>query len=279
MATVFKSSVLSRIFKALIILAAVFVSLLPLYWILITSFKSVIDIFQSNPLVPPQNPIYSNYTELFTAETTLRAILNSFIVTVVTTALGLLIGLLAAYSIYKFQFRGKRAFFVGVLIVRVLPPVVMVVPFFLLFKFLGLLDSVWGLVLSYPFMILPLNIWMLSGFLTDIPKSVEESARIDGAPLFTVLFRIIVPIIAPGIAATAVFSIIGCWNEYIIASVITSSMESQTVPIILSLQITTWGTFWGKICALTLFMITPMLIFSFFVQKYMARGLTAGAVK
>jgi ABC-type glycerol-3-phosphate transport system permease component len=88
-----------------------------------------------------------------------------------------------------------------------------------------------------------------------------------------------VPIIAPGIAATAVFSIIGCWNEYIIASVITSSMESQTVPIILSLQITTWGTFWGKICALTLFMITPMLIFSFFVQKYMARGLTAGAVK
>jgi len=270
---------LKLIFRYILIAAAIFVSILPLYWLLLTSFKTVVNIYQLNPLLPTRTPIFTNYTELFSSKTTIRAIFNSFVVTIIVTSISLVIGILASYSIYRFKFKGRVAFFISLLIVRVLPPVVMIIPFFLLFKYIKLLDNIMALIISYPFMILPLVIWMISGFLSDIPKSIEESARVDGASLFGVLFKIIIPLIAPGIAATAIFSIIGCWNEYILASILTSSMESQTVPIILSLQITMWGTFWGKICALAIFMIIPMLIFTFFVHKYMARGLTAGAVK
>jgi multiple sugar transport system permease protein len=266
-------------FNYILIIIAILISILPLYWLLITSFKKVVDIYQGNPLLPTATPIFKNYTELFSTKETIRAILNSFIVTISVTSISLFLGILAAYSIYKYKFKGSTAFIVGVLILRVLPPVVMIIPFFLLFKYIRLLDNVLALIISYPILTLPLVIWMLTGFLSEIPKSIEESARVDGASFFGVLFKIIIPLIAPGIAATAVFSIIGCWNEYIIASIITSTVKSQTVPIILSLQQTMWGTYWGKICALSIFMIIPMVIFAFFVQKYMASGLTAGAVK
>jgi len=267
------------IFRYILIAVFIFVSILPIYWLILTSFKTVVDIYQLNPLLPTHTPVFTNYTELFSAKETIRAIFNSSIVTITVTSISLVVGILASYSIYRFKFKGRIAFFISILIVRILPPAVMTIPFFLLFKYAKLLDNVMALIISYPFMVLPLVIWMITGFLSDIPKSIEESARVDGASLFGVLFKIIIPLIAPGIAATAIFSVIGCWNEYILASVITSSVESQTVPIILSLQITMWGTFWGKICALAIFMITPMLIFTFFVHKYMARGLTAGAVK
>ena len=266
-------------FRYVVIILGILISIIPLYWLAITSFKNVVDIYQVNPLLPTTTPVFTNYTELFSTEQTTRAIINSILVTITVTSVSLVIGILAAYGIYRFNFKGRRNFLVSILIARVLPPVVMTVPFFLLFKNLNLLDSILGLIICYPFIVLPLAIWMLTGFISDIPKSIDESARIDGATLFGVLFKIIIPLIGPGIAATAIFSIVGCWNEYIIASILTSTMESQTVPIILSLQITQWSTYWGKICALAIFLIIPMMIFTFFVHKHMARGLVAGAVK
>jgi len=274
-----KRKTILSILSYFIIIIAIVLTVFPIYWTFITSFKTPVDIYEGNPLLPPTKPIFTNYMEVFLEKYVVDAIGNSVIVVLSTTFISLLLGILAAYSIYRFKFKGKRTWFIGVIIIRTLPPVVSLIPFYILFTRMGLIDTKLGLILSYSSFTLPFVIWMTSGFFKEIPKDIEESARVDGASWFVALFRIMIPLAAPGIVATAIFSVIGAWNEYIIATIITQTAKSQTVPIVLGFQVTNWGIYWGKICALSFFMLIPVMIFAFFIQRYMARGLTAGALK
>jgi multiple sugar transport system permease protein len=271
-------------------------ALFPIVWAYLSSLKMPQEIF----VLPPQfifRPTLHNYevvlglsigTELEgMTEATAgagvvsqfpRYFLNSVIVSVGTTLLALVIGCSAAYSLARFRFAAKKYILLSIIFVRMIPSVVLVIPFFAVFQALGLIDTHLGLILAYLSFNLPFTIWMMRGFFVDIPVELEESAMIDGASRLQALLRIVLPLAAPGMAATAVFALLLSWNEFLFAVLLTSDNSKTLSPSILS-YMTDKAVLWGRLYAAGGMVLLPVLVFSLFVQKYIARGLTGGAVK
>ncbi len=192
--------------------------------------------------------------------------------------MSLVLGSLAAYGFARFKWkkRDSRAFWV--LSQRFLPPMAIIVPYFMIASFLKLLDTYLLLIICYTSFNLPFTMWMMRGFIEDIPAELEESARVDGCTHAQSLLRIVLPLVVPGMAATAIFCIMNCWNEFVFANFLTT-INAKTVPTTVMAYLTVAGVKWGEMAATGTLAVLPVLIFAISVQKYMIRGLTFGSVK
>jgi multiple sugar transport system permease protein len=252
------------------------VLLLPFLWLLQMSFKSN-DLILQFP--PPLifTPTLANYISVWQGAFA-ASFLNSLMSASFSTALALLLGLPAAYALSRWAGRGKHALSFAILATRMAPPIAFTIPFFLFYRWIGLLDTVTGLVLVYTSFNLPLVIWMMQPFFETVPSSLEEAALVDGAGTRTVFLQIVLPMVAPGIAATAILCFLYAWNDFFFALILTRS-NARTAPVAVVNFMNYEGWEWGKIAAGGSLVMAPVLIFSLAVRRYLVSGLTAGAVK
>jgi N,N'-diacetylchitobiose transport system permease protein len=251
----------------------------PVYWMIATSFKPGRDIFTATPRWFPTTPTVDNFRAAIDRPYFWDVVKNSLIVVAAVILLSILIALLAAYAIAKFEFYGRRAFIVVLIAVQMIPLNALIIPLYLLLSKAGQVDRLSGLVITYMTFVLPFTIWVLRGFVLGIPRELEEAAMVDGCSRFGAFRRILLPLIAPGLVATSIFAFIQAWNEYIFAYVLLQSPEQQTLTVWLATFTTQRGTDWGPLMAASTLTAAPVVVFFLLVQRRVAFGLTAGAVK
>ena len=264
----------ARVAMYTVLAVALIVALFPFWWMLVTSLKQPIDIFAGVSLVP-QHVTFSNYSRLFGPYHMGQFLRNSLIVVSAAVAISLAIGTLAAYALARFRLRLglNRNALVVTLLVRMLPPILLVVPIYILLGKVGLLNSRLGLVIVYTGLNTSFVIWMMQSFLEEIPREIEEAAMVDGDSRLTALRRVVLPLAAPGIAATAIFSVIVTYNDFLIALSLTST------PVGVSTLIGKIQIEWGPMAAAGVVGALPIILFALLVQRHFVRGLTMGAVK
>ena len=251
----------------------------PVYWMFNTAFKPTGDILSSTPHFLPFPFTLANFTSAVRRPGFGTDLLNSALVTctVVVVAIGL--AFLAATALTRFRFLGRRGFLIIVLVVQMVPQPALVIPLFLGLKSLHMLDTLIGLSLTYTAFVLPLTIWVLRGFLQGVPVELEEAAMMDGAGRLTVIRRILLPLVMPGVVATSVFAFITAWNDYIYAYVMMNDQAKYTLPVWLASFSTAVGTDYGGLIAATSLFAIPVIVFFMLVQRRLVAGMTAGAVK
>ncbi len=263
--------------KYLIIIILLIISLFPVFVLLTTSLKTQVQAFS----IPPVwffVPILENYFSVLFQERFLRYLSNSIIVGLVSTILTLMAGALAAYVLSRFQFIGRSVFSITTLVLRMVAPAVLVVPLFVLWSKFGLVNTKIGLIIAYTGLNLPFAIWVLMSFMSDIPVELDEAALMDGCSEIGIFFRIILPLVAPGLAAASIFVFRITWNEFLLALVLTNRY-TRTLPVATSLYLTDHGIQWGKLTAMGTLIALPALLFTFLAARRLIKGLTAGAVK
>jgi multiple sugar transport system permease protein len=258
-----------------ILVVACLTILLPILWTIRTSFANRLIAYDPATLLFA--PTLDNYRKLFLQEPFLKYFWNSLWIGLASAALCLAIGSLAAYSIARFR-TGGRPFSLSVLGTQMLPPVALVIPFYLLAQRLGLLDKGWALALVYLSFNLPFVVWILIGFFQGIPRELEEAALVDGSGRLGAFWQIIVPLSLPGMLAAGVFAFVLSWNEFLFALVLTGR-NSKTLPVALAGLMSSQGDQIGAICAAAVTMFTPIVALTWVIQRFLVRGLTFGAVK
>jgi multiple sugar transport system permease protein len=263
------------------------VAVIPIVWTILTSLKPGRQTFALPPVLLFM-PTLESYLALFgrRADLGYRAVdinfwfymRNSLVAAVGSSLLTLGVSSLAAYGLSRFYFRGKRLITFAIVSTRMLPPIGAVVPLFLVMHEINLLDTHIGLILVYTAFNIPLAVWMLRGFMDELPKELDEAALIDGCSRFGVAARIILPLIGPGLGATAVFSFLLCWNDFAIAFVLTSR-AATTLPVIVLSFIVEEGVMWGQMSAAVTCAMLPAVVLLVLAQRHMVKGLTLGAVK
>lgn len=261
----------------LLVILAVILSLAPLVYLLITSFKEP-NLTFTLPPVWIFKPTLQNYREVLAGGEFGKYFLNSLIVALTTTAIALLLGGLAAYGFSRFRIRGAFWLRMSALIPQMLPPITIIVPLYVLFNGLKLLDTRWALIISYLTFTIPLALWMMIGFFDDVPIELEEAAMIDGCTRLGALVRVSLPLVAPGLAATAILAFLYCWNEFLYAVILTGR-EARTLPVTITSFMTNKAILWGRIAASGSMVLAPVLAFALLAQRYLVRGLSRGAIK
>ncbi|MDD9957213.1 MAG: carbohydrate ABC transporter permease [Anaerolineaceae bacterium] len=272
-----------RLYRALtaavLVFAGIF-ALFPLVWTGLTSLKQNSDVITAEMQYLPHNPTLENYFELWSRKSFVTLFGNSVVITVLTVSLCLLVGTSAAYAFSRYRFTGRNAALVGFLLIRMFPMVLMLIPLFIIMRNLGLLNTRIGLALAYTTFLLPIATWMLKGFFDAIPPDLEDAARIDGATRAGAIVRVVLPLAAPGVAATAVLTAIAAWNEFLFALMFTTNEASQTWPVGLHLLVgEEFNLPWGLLSAGGIISILPIIVFFVLAQKSLVRGLMQGAVK
>ena len=268
---------LKTIMLAIIAAIVFFVILFPSVVLLLTSLKTELDAMS----FPPKwifQPTLKNYVEIFKTSPLLGYGFNSLMVASLNTGACLIIGSLAAYGLARFRFRGSDNLAFWFLSVRMMPPVAGIIPLYIIMKNLRLLDTIWCLILTYLTFNLPFVIWMLKGFFDEVPLEIEESALIDGCSEFGVYYRIALPLIAPGLAATAILAFIFSWNEFLFALILTGT-RAVTLPVGIIGFMKETGINWGYMTAGGVLALLPVIFFVTLVQKHLVKGLTMGAIK
>jgi N,N'-diacetylchitobiose transport system permease protein len=255
------------------------VMVFPVYWMVITAFKPGIDIQSYTPKFFPNPATLRNFTDAINREYFWDVVKNSLIVVSTVTVLSLLLAFLAALALARFRFYGRRAFIVMVIVVQMVPLTALIIPLYLLLSRAGQLDKLSGVIVTYLTFVLPFCIWTLRGFMLGVPKELEEASMVDGSTRFGAFVRILLPLVAPGLVATSIFAFIQAWNEYIIAYVLLTSPEQQTLPVWLAGFTTLRGTDWGSLMAAATLTALPVVAFFLLVHRRIAFGLTAGAVR
>jgi multiple sugar transport system permease protein len=269
--------VVGRVVVYALVLLAVFLSIAPIVYLFITSLKQP-ELTFSIPPVWIFEPTVRNYQEVLAGGEFVRYFNNSLTVALGTTSFALLLGILAAYGFSRFRFRGAFWLRMSVLIPQMLPPITIIVPLYVLFNGLSLTDNRLALMTSYLTFTIPLCVWMMIGFFEDVPLELEESAMIDGCTRFMAMVRISLPIVAPGVAATAILSFLYCWNEFLYAVILTGR-DARTLPVTITSFMTNKAILWGRIAASGSMVLIPVLIFALVAQRYLIRGLAKGAIK
>jgi multiple sugar transport system permease protein len=261
-----KRGILFPIMMALILV----VSLFPIYWIVATSFKTPVENISTIPTLYPHRPTLENYAAIAKGGY-LRNVANSLVVTACSTGLSLALAFLAAYALsrYRFPLGINKAFLVWIIMAKMLPPVVLAVPIYDLFAKMGLINSIPGLVLVYQVYTLPYCVWMLFGFVKALPREFEEAADIDGASNSQILWRIAFPLVRTGIVATAIFSVIVAWDEFLFALLFVRSPDKMTLPLVVSNFIGEFETLWGQLMAIGILATIPIVAFSRVVFRQM----------
>jgi len=243
-------------------------------WMIMSSFKTVVQI----TAYPPQwifTPTFQNYIDVFTKNSFFEYLKNSTIIAVVAVAIGLLFGLPAAYSLARFKQAGVG--FV-ILLVRILPGIVFLVPLFIIYRRLGLINTYTGIIATHIIIVLPTIIWIMAGFFEDVPRELEDAAMIDGCSRMSAFFRIILPLSRPGIVAVVILSFIASWNNFIFVLILGGN-RTATLPLAVYSFMSFEDVNWGGLNAAATLITLPILLLSLLVQKQLARGLTMGAVK
>jgi N,N'-diacetylchitobiose transport system permease protein len=251
----------------------------PIYWMLNTSFKLPSDILSTTPEFLPAPPSFANYIDAFTKAGFLSSLGNSLLVTLGTVVVSIVLGFLAAASLTKFRFFGRRAILIAIICVQMIPGTALLIPLFLSFKSLGLLNNYAGLILAYVATVLPFSIWVLRSFFLALPDEIEEAAEVDGASTWRILRSIYFPLVLPGLISTSVFAFINAWNDYITAYVMLQDQSKYTLPVWLVSFSTNEGTDYGGLIAASVIFSLPVVIFFVIVQRNLVSGMSAGAVK
>lgn len=265
-----------------IVLLAVFmvVMLFPVLWMLETALKESKDIYAVPAKVFSFGPTLDHFKNVFSSDSpVLAGFRNSVIVAGASTIIATVLGVPAAWAYSRFALKGKKDQLFFILSTRFMPPVVVVIPVFLMFRDLGLLDTQLGLILVYAAFNLPFTIWMMKGFIDDVPAEYEEAAMLDGFSRFEAFWRVILPLLIPGIAATAVFALIFSWNEFVFSIFLITDPDTRTAPSAIAGLIGGTTTDWGLVAASAMVFAVPVLVFAFLVRKHLVAGVTLGAVR
>jgi multiple sugar transport system permease protein len=261
-------------FAAVVCVAAY---LSPIYWVGLTSIKPTESINSPTP-VWTFVPTAEHYQEVFSRFDFGSALLNSAVVVVVSTVITIILGFFCAYALARMKIRGADGLSLFILSLRFMPVVVVAMPFYLMYTRLGFIDSHGGLVIAYVGFGLPFAVWLLRGFIRDLPKEIDEAARLDGLSWIALIWKIILPISAPGVAVTSIFTFVFNWNEFLFALYMTQS-RAVTVPIAVAKMIDLYNVLWGPISAAVIIQLIPMIVVVGLLQRHMIRGLAMGAVK
>jgi N,N'-diacetylchitobiose transport system permease protein len=260
-------------------------TLFPLFWMVSTAFKPSPEIYSLTPSLLPAHPTLGNFSAVISGQVSGIGSVwlffrNSLTVTLATVLIASLVSLLASVAVARFRFRLRASFLVMLLIVQMIPAQALIIALFLDFKRLNLLQNLLGLIIVYSAQALPVSIWMLRNFVATIPKELEEAAAIDGATSFRIFWRILFPLVAPGLVATSIFAFITAYNEFIVALTFLGQAHSTyTLPIYVTYFFGRGGAQWGPIMAASTMYTIPVIIFFLIVRRRLVGGLTAGAVK
>jgi N,N'-diacetylchitobiose transport system permease protein len=265
-------------------IAVAVVTLFPIFWMVSTAFKPATEIYSLTPRPLPGHPTWTNFRAVLNGSvigmpywTFLR---NSLFVTVASVLVSSVIALLAAIAVARFRFRFRTTYLIMLLIVQMLPQQALVIALFLDFKRVNLLDSLIGLILLYITFALPVTIWMLRNFVAAVPRELEEAAAIDGAGPMAVFFKVLLPLVAPGLVTTSVFAFIFAWNEFVFATTFLGTDQAKyTLPVYVTYFFGKGSVDWGAIMAASVLFTLPVMIFFLIVQRRLRTGLLAGAVK
>jgi N,N'-diacetylchitobiose transport system permease protein len=269
-------------------LVVLFVMVFPIYWMVATAFKPGRDILSYTPNWVPTHPTLSNFKDAINQAFFWHAVKNSLIVVTVVVALSLVLAFLAALALAKFRFYGRKPFITLILGVQMVPLAALIIPLYILMSRAGQVkgvnhvlgvDKLSGVIVMYLTFVLPFAVWTLRGFLLGVPQELEEAAMVDGTTRFGAFVRILLPLLGPGLVATAIFAFIQAWNEFIIAYVFLHTPEKQTLMVWLASFTTLRGTDWGPLMAGATLCALPVVVFFLLVQRRIAFGLTAGAVR
>jgi N,N'-diacetylchitobiose transport system permease protein len=250
----------------------------PVYWMVNTAFKPAKDAIDPDPSLFPTGFTLDNFRRALDIADFWGPVGRSLLVSLVVVVIGIAVGMLAALAISRFAFRGRKVVIVAILAVQMVPLVAMIIPVFLLLNDLGQYDKLTGLIITYLTFILPFTVWTLRGFIVNIPKELEEAAQVDGCTRTGAFIRVVFPLLAPGMVATSVYGFIQAWNEYLYALML-MSQKHQTATVWLANFTTKHGTEYAPMMAGSTMMAVPIVVLFLFVQRKMAAGLTAGAVK
>lgn len=251
----------------------------PVYWMLVSAFRPGREIRSYDQKLWPTSVTLQGFRDAVGANFFWTSLRNSLLVSSVTLFLAMLLALLAAFAIGRFQFYGKRPLLIVLVLIQLLPPLAMLIPLYLQTNRMGGLNQYWALIIVYTVSALPFSIWMLRGFIINIPRELEESAMVDGCTRMGAFWRVVFPLIGPGLAATSVFALVNTWNEYLWAYIVMQDNDKWNLPVWLMSMTTSRGTNFGALMAGSVLIALPVVIFFMIVQKRMAAGLTSGAVK
>ena len=270
-----------RFFRHTGAIAVLLLSLVPIYWLLTISLKYEVDQFALPPIWFQFTPTLDHYKQAFWIRPFGQYLLHSAVAAASSTLIALALGVPAAYALARFHWRRNIGEHIGFwfLSTRMFPPIVTCLPLLLLMRQVGLLDSLLGLTIVYAAFNLPFVIWMMRGFFEEIPAELEEAALLDGDSLVGTLFRVVLPIASPGLAATAILCMIVSWNEFLFALMLSQTDAGTTLPVGIAASVTQYEIKWGLMGAAGVVAMIPVLLFAAVVQKYLVRGLSLGAVK
>ena len=270
--------------RHLTLFVAMSIICIPGLWIVLNSFRPTVDIMAKPPVWVPRGLNLDNYRAMFGGAgeggvPVVQYFTNSLIISVTSTVIAILIGMAGGYAFARYRFRGKSAIFIGLLLTRAVPGVALSLPLFIVMAKTGLIDTHVGLILVYVAMNVPFTIWLIDGFFRQVPPDLAEAAEIDGCTRWQAFWKVEFPVAKSGVASAGIFAFLTSWNEYALASQLTRSTFSKTMPVGLRDFTSEFTINWGGMCALAVLMIIPALILTFLVQKHLIAGLTFGGVK
>jgi multiple sugar transport system permease protein len=261
-----------------LVLMSLFV-LFPFLLTFLTSIKTQVQMFAIPPVLLPEPATAKNYADVLNEGSFQSYMKNSIVVSIVSTVIAMAVGMPAAYGFAKYRYKISGLLFAAIIAVRMFPPIVMGVPYFMMMRQLGLINTNLGLIITYLPLELTLIIWILEGFFRQLPQEIEEAAEIDGLGTFGKFIRIAVPLSLPAVGVASIFSFLAAWNEFMFALTLTRTVDAQTMPVGIAGYVTTFQTFWGKMSATGMMYIIPVILFTILAQRGMIKGLTAGASK
>ncbi|HIU76776.1 MAG TPA: carbohydrate ABC transporter permease [Candidatus Pelethocola excrementipullorum] len=251
----------------------------PFYWFLVTSLKQESSIMELPIRYIPTPFTLDNYKNMLSSMGFDKYFLNSLLVSVITTAIIMVVSIWGGFAISRYKFRGKKFTFFLLLITQMLPGVVILIPLFTIFNKLGLINNLWSLIITNTTVNLPFCMIMMSGFFSSIPATLEEAAQIDGCSIWKAIFKIVVPAIMPGVVSSSAFAFVNSWNEFVYALNFINDSEKFTLPVGLSMMKGEFTVNYGGLAAGTIVALIPVLLIFCYIQKYLVQGLAAGAVK
>lgn len=269
---------LVAVIRNVILIAFVVLAVGPVLWMVISSIRPAADLFQSPPEIVPRNFTGEWYSEVFRRSDAPLWFRNSLVVAVAVTLINAAVATLGAYSIVRFRYPGRRILFGGLLASYIFPPVLLLVPVFLILSSAGFVGNLFGVIAAHLITTLPFSVWLMRTFILGVPRNLEQAAMVDGCGHFGAFRRVTLPLLKTGLVATSVFAFILSWNEYLYASVI-SAGDTTTVPVGIASFITSFDIRWGAIMALGTAVTFPVILLFGVFQRQFEKGLTAGAIK
>lgn len=274
-----KLTPINNILGYIILIIASLIVIIPILWMISTSFKPDTEVTSLPIRWIPKNISFNSYLRMWTDSPFGDYFKNSIIVTLSATIIAVFFSALAGYGISRFSFKTKGLFLTFLLVTQMIPAIVLLIPYFKLLTKFGLIDSLLGLIVIYISFTIPFCTWMLRGYFDAIPKDLDDAAAIDGCGNFRIFSQIILPLAVPGIIATALYSIIICWNEYLYAFVIITKEDLKTIPVGIAQSVQDYAIYWNDMMAKSIIASIPVIIIFVLMQKYFINSLSAGAVK